>query len=65
MESEEDDLKMQLVEPGIYDGANKAKLDSLLERHKEVSGALRADMEEWEKIAIAIEDIEAALREEE
>ena len=65
MESEEDDLKMQLVEPGIYDGANKAKLDSLLERHKEVSIALRADMEEWEKIAIAIEDIEAALREEE
>ncbi len=65
MESEEEDLKMQLANPGIYDEGNKAKLDALLERHKEVSATLRDDMEKWEKIAIAIEDIEAALFKEE
>lgn len=65
LEAEEDELKCRLAEPGLYDEENKEKLTELLKRHKEVSYAIRVDMEKWEKAAIAIEDIEAAFRAEE
>ncbi len=62
LEAEEEDLKMRLAEPGLYDEANKQKLMGLMDRHQKAASALQADMDEWEKIAIAIEDKEAEVR---
>ena len=64
LEAEEDELKCRLADPGLYDEENKAKLAELLARHKEVAGAIRSDMDEWEKAANGIEDIKASFREE-
>ena len=63
LEAEEDELKCRLADPGLYDEENKAKLAELLARHKEVAGAIRSDMDEWEKAANGIEDIKASFRE--
>jgi ATP-binding cassette subfamily F protein 3 len=61
LEADEDELKCRLAEPGLYDEANKARLADLLERHRKVAAALKADMDEWEQAAIAIEKIEAEI----
>ncbi len=62
LEAEEEDLKMQLAEPGLYDEANKKKLMDLMALHQKITARLQADMEKWEKNAIAIEDTETKIR---
>ncbi|MEK6710325.1 MAG: ABC-F family ATP-binding cassette domain-containing protein [Nitrospinota bacterium] len=62
LEAEQDELNCLLADPGLYEEGNKAKLAKTLERHREVSAAIQSRMEEWEKVATAIEEIEAAVR---
>ncbi|MBT4092752.1 MAG: hypothetical protein HOE85_02190 [Nitrospinaceae bacterium] len=63
LEAEEDALTCRLAEPGLYDEENKTRLTELLEQHQKVTAALKADMDEWERATIAIEDIEASILE--
>ena len=61
LEADEDEIKCRLAEPGLYDEENKARLTELLERHRKVAAALKADMDAWEQVAISIENIEAGI----